>query len=225
MPLNYEKLMRMPFEPVTAQYSRKDTILYALGLGVGAADPFDVRELKYVYERGLVALPMLAVTLGAGAMQLSDPKFGINYTMLLHGEQSLQVHKPLPVEGTVISELKIDEIYDKGAAKGAVMYLTRKLFDKANGDLLVTMGNVVFLRADGGFGGKSDGAPKLRPVPADRAADMRAAIHTTLSQALIYRLSRRLQPVAHRSCCGRAGRDSTGRFFMDCAPMEWSDAH
>ena len=195
MPLNYERLMSMQFEPVTAEYSKKDTILYALGLGVGAADPFDSNELKYVYERGLVALPMLAVTLGAGAMRLSDPSFGVNYTMLLHGEQTLQVHKPLPAEGTVISESKIDEIYDKGAAKGAVMNLTRKLFDKTTGDLLVTMCNVVFLRADGGFGGKSEGAPKLRPVPGDRPADASVPIHASLNQALIYRLSGDYNPL------------------------------
>lgn len=195
MPLNYDRLMSMQFEPVTAEYTKKDTILYALGLGVGAADPFDRDELKYVYERGLVALPMLAVTLGASAMRLSDPSFGVNYTMLLHGEQTLQVHKPLPAEGTVVSESKIDEIYDKGAAKGAVMYLTRRLFDKSTGELLVTMCNVVFLRADGGFGGKSDGAPKLRPVPGDRAADASVPIHATLNQALIYRLAGDYNPL------------------------------
>ncbi|MBB6092043.1 acyl dehydratase [Povalibacter uvarum] len=195
MPLNYENLMNMQFEPVIADYSKKDTILYALGLGVGAADPFDPAELKYVYERKLVALPMMAVTLGAGAMRLADPKFGVNYTMLLHGEQTLQVHKPLPVEGTFISESKIDEIYDKGAAKGAVMYFTRKLYEKASGDLLVTMCNVVFLRADGGFGGKSDGAPKLRAVPSDRPADLQVPIHASLNQALIYRLSGDYNPL------------------------------
>ena len=78
------------------------------------------------------------------------------------------MHKPLPVEGTVVSEAKIDEIYDKGANKGAIMYMTRKLYEASSGDLLVTMGNVAFLRADGGFGGKSEGAPKPRPVPTDR---------------------------------------------------------
>jgi len=128
--------------------------------------------------------------------------------MLLHGEQSLQVHKPLPAEGTVVSEGKIDEIYDKGAAKGAVMYLTRKLFDHASGDLLVTMGNVVFLRADGGFGGKSDGAPKLRPVPADRPADLQVPVHTILNQALIYRLAGDYNPLhIDPEIAGKAGFD------------------
>ena len=36
-------------------------------------------------------------------MRLADPSFGMNYRMLLHAEQSLILHKPLPVEGTVIS--------------------------------------------------------------------------------------------------------------------------
>ena len=195
MPLDYDRLMNMPLESVTADYSKQDTILYALGLGVGANDPCDRNELKYVYERNLVALPTLAVTLAAGFMRFADPKYGLNYTMLLHGEQSLQVHKPLPPEGSVISEARIDEIYDKGAAKGAVLYLTRRLFEKASGDLLVTMQNVVFLRGDGGFGGKSDGAPKLRPVPGDRPADLRAPVHSALNQALIYRLAGDYNPL------------------------------
>ncbi len=208
MPLDYDRLMRMPLEPVTESYTKRDTILYALGLGVGAADPFDRSELKYVYEKDLVTLPMQAVVLGASAMRLSDPKFGVNYTMLLHGEQSLQVHKALPPEGAIVSEGKIDAIYDKGAGKGAVLYFTRKLFDKASGDLMVTLGSVVFLRGDGGFGGKSDGAPRPRAVPADRAADLQVPVHTSLNQALIYRLSGDYNPLhIDLDVAGQAGFD------------------
>lgn len=195
MPLNYEKLMSTKFERTTHQYTKKDTILYALGLGVGSVDPTDWNELKYVYEKGLVALPTLAVTLAAGAMRLADPEFGVNYRLLLHAEQSLLMHKPLPVEGTVYSDTTIDEIYDKGAAKGAIMYMTRKLYDASNDELLVTMGAVSFLRGDGGFGGKSDGQPKPRPVPSERAPDVRLTLPPTLSQALIYRLAGDYNPL------------------------------
>src|SRR5262245_56244006 len=195
MPLDYEKLTSMKFEPTRQTYTRRDTILYALGVGVGSQDPVDPGELKYVYEKQLVALPTLAVTLAAGAMRLSEPQFGINYRMLLHAEQTLTMHKMLPPEGTVISEASIDEIYDKGAAKGAVMYMTRKLYDAASGDLLVTMGNVAFLRADGGFGGKSEGQPKPRAVPGDRAPDRKAALSPSVNQALIYRLSGDYNPL------------------------------
>ena len=147
MPLDYEKLMRMKFEPSTHRYTKKDTILYAIGVGVGSQDPFSPAELKYVYEKSLVALPTLAVVLGAGAMRLADPRLGLNYRMLLHAEQWLTVHKPLPPEGTVVSDTKLDEIYDKGSAKGAIMYMTRTLHDESSGDLLVTLGTVSFLRA------------------------------------------------------------------------------
>jgi acyl dehydratase len=195
MPLDYERLMRTQFEPTKQTYTKRDTILYALGLGVGSQDPCDWNELKYVYEKDLVALPTLAVTLAAGAMRLADPSLGINYRMLLHAEQSLVVHKPVPVEGTVVSYTKIDEIYDKGAAKGAIMYMTRTLHDDATGELLVTLGTVSFLRADGGFGGKSEGQPKPRPVPADRAPDIAAPLPVSLNQALIYRLAGDYNPL------------------------------
>lgn len=195
MPLDYARLMNMKFEPTQARYAKKDTILYALGLGVGIESPTDANELKYIYERQLVALPTLAVTLAAGAMRLADPQFGVNYRLLLHAEQALQVHKPLPAEGEVVSRTTIDEIYDKGAAKGAIMYMTRKLFDAASGDLLVTLGTVSFLRGDGGFGGRSEGAPKPRPVPSDRAADATATLPVALNQALIYRLAGDYNPL------------------------------
>lgn len=194
MPLDYHRLMSLKFDPVTAEYTKKDTILYALGLNVGSQAPHEPSELKYVYERNLVAFPMLAVTLAVGGTKLYEPQFGINYQMLLHAEQSLQMHKPLPAEGTVVSEASIDEIYDKGA-KGAIMYMTRKLYEKSSGDLLVTMGTVQFLRADGGFGGKSEGAPKPRPVPADRAPDQVVNLPVSLNQALIYRLAGDYNPL------------------------------
>ncbi|HEY4368599.1 MAG TPA: MaoC/PaaZ C-terminal domain-containing protein [Steroidobacteraceae bacterium] len=195
MALNYDKLMATRFEPVTQQYTRQDTILYALGLGVGALDPSDPAELKYLYENQLVALPTLAVTLAAGAMRFAAPDSGVNFRMLLHAEQWLQLHKPLPPEGTVVSYTTIDEIYDKGAAKGAIMYLTRKLHDAPSGELLVTIGNVSFLRGDGGFGGKSEGAPRPRAVPADRVPDLTARLPVSLNQALIYRLAGDYNPL------------------------------
>jgi acyl dehydratase len=115
--------------------------------------------------------------------------------MLLHAEQTLVMHEQLPVEATVLSEITIDEIYDKGPEKGAILYLTRKLFDTASGDLLVTLGSSAFLRGDGGFGGTSEGAPKPRPMPVDRAADRVVALTGARNQALIYRLSGDYNPL------------------------------
>lgn len=195
MAIDYAKLTKMQFEPVRHSYTRRDTMLYALGLGVGADDPTDAGDLKYVYEKSLVALPTQALTLGAVPMLLAEPEFGINYKLLLHAEQTLLVHKPLPTEGSIVADFSIDEIYDKGKEKGAIMYMTRKITDATSGELLATMGNVAFLRGDGGFGGKSEGAPKPRPVPADRYADHVVSVKSPLNQALIYRLSGDYNPL------------------------------
>lgn len=194
MPLDYERLMSMKFDPVTATYTRRDVMLYAIGIGVGMADATDPRDLRYVYERDLRVLPTFAVTLAAQPMLFAEPKFGLNYTLLLHGEQTLELHQPLPVEGTVFSEMQIDAIQDKGATKGAVMHVTRRLHDAGSGDLLVTLGSVIFLRGDGGFGGRSDGAPRRLPVP-ERSADFIVPVPTSASQALIYRLSGDYNPL------------------------------
>lgn len=195
MPLDYARLKSMRIEPIRHTYTRRDTMLYALSLGVGADDPTAAGDLKYVYEKSLVALPMQAVTLSAAPMLLAEPEFGINYELLLHAEQTLLMHQPLPVEGTVIGEISIDEIYDKGASKGAILYMTRKLFDAGSGDLLATLGTAAFLRGDGGFGGKSEGAPKPRPVPAERGADRSVALANPRNQALLYRLSGDYNPL------------------------------
>src|SRR5688572_23881459 len=89
MPLNYDKLMSTTFEPTRQTYARRDTILYALGVGVGALDPCDAQELKYVYEKNLVALPTLAVTLAAGAMRLADPARSEEHTSELQSQSNL----------------------------------------------------------------------------------------------------------------------------------------
>ena len=195
MPLDYEKLMRMKFEPFAQTYTRKDTMLYALGLGVGSQDPGRSERAEVCVRARSRRAADARRDAGRGRDAPRRSKFGINYRMLLHAEQSLRMHKPLPVEGTVISQSTFDEIYDKGAAKGAIMYMTRTLHDEATGDLLVTMATSSFLRADGGFGGKSEGAPKPRPVPADRPPDLAVILPGSLNQALIYRLAGDYNPL------------------------------
>src|SRR6185295_3764375 len=134
----------------------------------------EAAQMKFVYEGapgGLAALPSMAVVLATGSFWMQDPATGIDWQRILHGEQMLSLHKPLPAAATVVGEHRIEAIYDKGAGKGALMLLTRRLFDQANGDLLATVGSTVFMRGDGGFGGRSDGAPKPHPLPSDRAPD------------------------------------------------------
>ena len=196
--IDYEKLMRWPLPPVTQTYTERDTIVYALGLGVANSMPLDAADLRSVYEGapgGLCPLPSMAVVLATGPFWMQDPATGIDWQRILHGEQTLTLHKPLPAAATVIGEHRIEAIFDKGLDKGAVMLLSRQLFDASSGDRLATVGSTVFMRGDGGFGGRSEGAPKPHPVPSDRPADMVLDLPTRADQALIYRLSGDLNPL------------------------------
>ena len=196
--IDYEQLMRWPLPPVTQTYTERDTIVYALGLGTANSMPLDDAGLRWVFEGapgGLAALPSMAVVLATGPFWMQDPATGIAWQRILHGEQMLTLHKPLPPAATVTGEHRIEAIFDKGADKGAVMLLSRRLFDAASGDLLATVGSTVFMRGDGGFGGRSEGAPKPHPVPADRPPDLTLDLPTRAEQALIYRLSGDLNPL------------------------------
>ena len=196
--IDYDKLMRRPLPPVTQTYTERDSIVYALGLGVANSMPLDAARLRFVHEGapgGLAALPSMAVVLATGPFWMQDPATGIDWQRILHGEQMLTMHRPLPAAATVTGEHRIEAIFDKGAGKGAVMLLSRRLFDTASGDLLATVGSTVFMRGDGGFGGRSEGAPKPHPVPADRAPDLTMDLPTRADQAVLYRLSGDLNPL------------------------------
>jgi acyl dehydratase len=185
--------MNWPFPVKEHTYSTRDTMLYALGLGFGA-DPMDSSQLRFVYEEGLRALPTMAVVLGGVGFWVKDPESGVDWKKVLHGEQGLVVHKPLPASGTVIGKSRIVELIDKGAGKGALCYSKREIFDKATGDLLCEVNGCSFWRGDGGFGGPSGPTPKPHPLP-ERAPDLTADIKTLPQAALIYRLSGDYNPL------------------------------
>src|SRR5258708_36944725 len=76
MPLDYAKLKNRVFPTLTQRYTARDTILYALGVGVGLEDPLDPDELRFVYEEGLRALPTMAVGLANEGLWPRDPHYG-----------------------------------------------------------------------------------------------------------------------------------------------------
>lgn len=193
MAIDYAKLKSRPFRDIEQAYTFKDTILYALGLGLGQ-DPLDPRQLRHTYEEGLVALPSMNVVLAGPGFWVKEPDTGVDWPKVLHGEQGLTIHKPLPSEGRVVSRLHIDEIIDKGAGKGALMYTTRELRDAGSGELYSTITSTSFLRGDGGFGGPTGPVRHPHPVPEgtpDAQFDWTLGRHA----ALLYRLNGDFNPV------------------------------
>ena len=189
MALDYDKLRAWPFEPVEQTYTERDAILYALGLGLGA-DPLAPRELRHTFEEaeGFAALPTLPVVLGSPGFWSRDPESGIVWQKVLHGEQGLVLHAPVPAAATVVATNRIVEVIDKGAEKGALIYLERDIVDKSTGTKIATTTSTTFARGNGGFGGPTGPVKPVHALP-ERAPDQVFDWPTLPQAALIYRLS------------------------------------
>jgi acyl dehydratase len=187
MPIDYEKLLALKIPEVEQTYGPKDTILYALGIGLGH-DPLNEDELPFVYDKNLKVLPTFAVVLGWPGFWARDLDTGIEWVKLVAGEQGLVLHRPLPASGTIVGRTRVTEIIDKGVGKGALVYSERVVSDKASGEKLATVTQTTFCRGDGGFGGPPREAPSVHAIP-ERAPDVVSELSTRPEAALIYRLS------------------------------------
>lgn len=193
MAIDYDRLLSLAIPEVTQTYSARDCILYALGVGLGH-DPVNEDELAFVYETSLKALPTQACVLGYPGFWLRDLDTGVDWRKVVHGEQSLILHRPLPPAGTVTGTTRVLDVIDKGPGKGAVVLAERVLRDTADGAPMATVLQTTFCRGDGGFGGppRPQAAPHALPQrPPDRVCDM----VTAPQAALVYRLSGDLNPL------------------------------
>ncbi len=184
--MRYPEILSLTSPPCEVAYTRQDAMAYALGVGVGI-ESLDESDLRFAYEKDLSVLPTFVTTLlGKDGGLLA--KGGVDLNMILHSEQRLRIHKPLPPEGTVISSSRIAHVADKGKDKGAVVYTECNIADAASGDPYATVTLTVYCRGDGGFGGPADDLYPSSPVPS-RAPDSEIALRTLPGQAALYRLA------------------------------------
>ena len=194
MALNYEKLINWNIPEVEHRLTRRDTMLYALGVGLGA-DPCDPDQLKFVYEKDLQALPTMAIVLGyAGSWHANHPELGITGSHTVHGEQSFRIARPLPVEGDVLGKTHVTGVVDKGQGKGALVMTETTVREKASGNVICTLASTTFCRADGGFGGPAGPVKTPPPVP-ETPPELTCDLTTLPQAALIYRLSGDYNPL------------------------------
>ncbi|MFG2289922.1 MaoC/PaaZ C-terminal domain-containing protein [Streptomyces sp. NPDC048595] len=181
-------------EPRTTElaWEHKDVQLYHLGIGAGAATPHkphpatDPDELRYTLESALHVLPSFATVAGGGmavAGGLSAPGIDVDLAAVLHGGQSVTVHRPLPVHGRARQTSSVPAVYDKG--KAAVIVLRSEVADDEGP--LWTCDTQIFVRGEGGFGGER--GPSVRLELPERAPDLSTERHIREDQALLYRLS------------------------------------
>jgi acyl dehydratase len=194
MALAYDKIMSFRIPEAEQRLTRRDTMLYALGVGLGA-DPCDTNQLKFVYEKDLEALPTMAIILGyAGNWHAQHPDLGITASHTVHGEQGFRILKRLPVEGDLTGRMRITGVFDKGEGKGALIVTENTVREKETGDAVCTLTSTTFARADGGFGGPSGPTKELHRVP-DTTPQFVCDLPTLPQAALIYRLSGDYNPL------------------------------
>ncbi len=189
--MNRDALQSFALKPVEQHYTQRDTMLYALGLGCGAAD------LPFVYEQGpepLKTLPSMCVVLGHPGFWARDPSLGIDWLKLLHGEHSFELHRPLASQGHVRGEFEIIALEDKGPEKGAIVHQLKTLYDVPSGEKLATVRTVLFLRGDGGCGSFGVAPPPLTALP-EAVVTGSKTTPTSPDLALLYRLNGDPNPI------------------------------
>ena len=104
-----------PFKPLTFEYTDREAMLYALGIGAGADEP------DFTYEKNLKVYPTFAVIPAFQALAGLAQVLTFNPAMLLHGEQRIELKAPIPTSGKLTTVGTVRAIYDKGSGALAVV--------------------------------------------------------------------------------------------------------
>jgi acyl dehydratase len=186
MPVDPDRALGASLPGSTFTWTEDDIILYHLGIGAGVP-PTDDRELRYTYEGDLEVLPTYGTIPSFRTMMSLGVVDGLDFDLasVLHGEQDLELHRPIPTSGTVTQTGTVSAIYDKGRGALVVLEIESRL-DK-DGELLFTNRPSIYLRGEGGFGG--DSGPSSSREPPARPPDHLVESPTLPQQALLYRIA------------------------------------
>ncbi|MDI6029469.1 MaoC/PaaZ C-terminal domain-containing protein [Corticibacterium sp. UT-5YL-CI-8] len=190
--LNIDKLKQYSIPDSHMTVTKRDTMLYALGVGLGS-DPMDRDQLQFVYEQGLKSLPTMATVVAAPHSWVKKADVGSSGKSV-HAGIMVEFLRPIPVEGEFVGKSSLGEVLDKGPGKAALVTTSRSVYEVGSADPVFKLVTTSMLRGDGGFGGPS------QPVEADTAMPTRKPdaicdMPTLPQQALIYRLSGDYNPL------------------------------
>lgn len=206
MTIDLKKALAAKHAPKQQSYSATDVIQYHLGVGA-ASEATDIEglELDYTFEDNLKVLPSFGVIPVFPMMDetfLNTPGMDVPLANVLHGEQEIEIHRPLPPSAELESQASIPAIYDKGKSALVILQVNTK---EKGGDPICTNRFSIFARGEGGFGG--DRGPKAgNQAPDERAPDFTIESKSWVSQPLLYRLTGDMNPLhANPAVAKKAG--------------------
>lgn len=169
-------------EPVRLKWTKKDAIIYALGVGAGTEHlQFTTDNTKSSPQK---CFPTFAVIVGSSGQPFT--KLGsYELAKLVHGGQEIELLGEIPPEGEVETVSRISAIWDKGTS--AIVEMTSESSDTSTGKLLMRTVSSLFFRGEGGWGGER--GPSSKMLFPEREPDFVSTYKTRADQALLYRLS------------------------------------
>lgn len=183
---------RIPDSEMTL--TRRDTILYALSVGLGA-DPVDPAQLPFVSPQAPKAVPSMATIIAMPYRWISRANAGWG-GLSVHAGVDVELYRDVPVEGRFVSQNALHEVLDKGPGQAAIVTIKRRVFDADSGDHLFDIRSTNMFRGDGGFGGPDRSAEPPADIPL-RAPDHVCCLPTLPQQGLIYQLNGDCNPLHH----------------------------
>ena len=172
-------------EPMLFEWTDRDTLLYALGVGAGTADlSFTTENSHGITQQVLPTYAVICCPAFGAAAKIGT----FNWAMLLHGSQGIRLHQPLPPAGKLSVVSEVADTQDKGEGKNAIVVLRGRGTDPETGTLVAETLTTLVIRGEGGFGGEPGQRPAAPEIP-DREPDARIPLPTREDQPLIYRLS------------------------------------
>lgn len=160
--------------------------IYTVGLHLN-----DPEGMQYLYENSddFHVLPTFPVVPAMQCMYeaLKYPSLNVDFTQILHGEQYVELLRPLPPQAELTLKTEVVDVLDK--ISGCV-YVIKVTGEDSQGPVFITEWSVFEVGA-GKFGGRRD-TDKLitRPIPPPkRAPDATLEYKTDPGQTALYRLS------------------------------------
>ncbi|MEM9173059.1 MAG: MaoC/PaaZ C-terminal domain-containing protein [Pseudomonadota bacterium] len=183
MPVSVARLSQLKQQDLAFDWQASQSSFYATSVGMGR-EQSDRLSLAYTNDNSEQrVVPTMACVM---SVNVFDQPYGWQLSQMLHGEQRLQVHRPLSPSVRLVADFSVSHIHDKGPDKPAILMTTTHVRDRDNQAPLFTAVSTLVARADGGFGGPQDELPTLAPVPT-RSPDLEHTAQTRPEQASLYR--------------------------------------
>jgi len=145
MPLNRDYIGREYASDQTYEVSREMILKFADAIGDANPAYRDIEAAKALGHPDVIAPPTFLTVLGfrLGTGPIHDPDLGLNYALVVHGEQKYVHHRPVRAGDVLTATTVVEDIRDAG--KNELMKLRQEI-KTTEGESVATAYNTVVSR-------------------------------------------------------------------------------